>query len=97
MKPPDPTDPAVIHARREAIVIGCVWLACALYCCIVSPLLGYATPDRPLGREDVEPTWGVPRWVVWGYLAPWLACGVFTSWFAGWFMVDDDLGGDDDG
>ncbi|WP_435015642.1 hypothetical protein TA3x_003186 [Tundrisphaera sp. TA3] len=93
----DPTDPVVIHARREAIVIGLAWLGCTIYCCVASYALGYITPDRPLGPEDVRPILGIPSWAIWGYLVPWLACGVFTIWFAGWYMVDDDLGGDDDG
>lgn len=92
---PDRTDPAVTHGRREGIVIGLVWLASALYCCAVSYWLGYRTPDRPLGLEDVRPILGIPRWVVWGCFVPWLACGAFTAWFAGRFMADDDLGGDD--
>jgi hypothetical protein len=42
---------------------------------------------RGLGR-------GVPSWFFWGVLAPWVLCGVFTVWFAGWVMADDDLGAD---
>ncbi len=96
-EPDDPTDPVVVHARREAIIIGLAWLACTLYCVVASYLLGYTTPDRPLGRADVRPILGIPSWVVWGYLAPWFACGLFTVWFASRFMVDDDLGDDGDG
>lgn len=92
----DRTDPVVRHGRREAAVIGTVWLVAAIYCIAVSVRLGYITPDRPLGLADIHPILGFPRWVVWGYLVPWLACGVFTAWFAGRFMADDDLGGDDD-
>ena len=91
---PDPTDPVVRHARREAIVIGLAWLASTLYCCFFSWWFGYGTPEHPLTRADVRPILGVPWWAFWGYLAPWGACAVFTAWFAGFFMTDDDLGPD---
>ena len=35
---------------------------------------------------------GIPRWVVWGVLAPWLASLVVTLWFASFGMKDEPLG-----
>ena len=78
-------------------MIGLAWLCCTIYCVVVSYWLGYSTPDRPLDVGDVRPILGIPSWVVWGYLAPWFACGIFTVWFGGRYMVDDDLGDDVDG
>lgn len=88
------TDPVLKNARREGLVIGAVWLASTAYCCVYSYLHGYLRPGRALGVKDIQPVLGVPSWVFWGILVPWAACAVFTFWFAGFVMVDDDLGTD---
>ena len=87
-------DPLLRNAQREAIIIGLVWLGATIYCCVSSYVMGYDRPDRILGSADVRPILGVPRWVFWSYLVPWGICGIFTFWFAGFYMVDDDLGSD---
>jgi hypothetical protein len=88
------TDPVLRNARREAIIIGLVWLAATVYCCVFSYVFGYDRPGHPLGRNDVRPILGIPWWAFWGYLVPWGVCAVFTFWFAGWYVADDDLGSD---
>jgi hypothetical protein len=88
------TDPVVRHARREAIIIGLAWLSSTLYCCFYSWIFGYSTAERPLTRDDVRPILGMPSWVFWGYIVPWGVCALFTIWFAGFYMADDDLGRD---
>jgi hypothetical protein len=87
-------DPVVKNARREAMIIGLVWLAATIYTCSYCYLFGYIHPDRPLGPADVHPTLGMPSWIFWGVMAPWAVCAAFTFWFAGYFMADDDLGKD---
>ncbi|RUL88298.1 hypothetical protein [Tautonia sociabilis] len=89
MPPPDPT---YRNARREAIVILSVWLASTVYCCVYAYFAGYQRSGHPLGVGDIRPVLGIPSWVFWGVMAPWLVCSVFTVWFAGWKMADDDLG-----
>ncbi len=95
---PDPSppidDPVLVHARREALWIAGAWLVATVWTCTASYLLGYSHAGRTLGPEDVRPILGIPRWVFWGYLVPWAACGVFTLWFTATKMVDDDLGRD---
>ena len=88
------TDPVLKNARREAIVIGIVWFAAMAYCCGYCYLFGYIRPDRPLGQEDVRPILGMPSWVFWGIMVPWAVSAVFTFWFAGFRMADDDMGKD---
>jgi hypothetical protein len=88
------TDPVLRHARREAVIIALAWAAAAAYCCGYSYLFGYIRPGRPLGPNDVRPVLGMPSWFFWGVMVPWGVCGVFTVWFAGWFMAEDDLGRD---
>jgi hypothetical protein len=91
---PHQTDPVLEHARREAWIIASAWLASTLYCCVYCYLYGYSREGRPLGVGDIQPIFGMPSWVFWGIMVPWIACGVFIFVFAGFFMVDDDLGQD---
>ncbi len=87
-------DPVLRNSRREGVMIFTLWLTAAAYCCLACYQLGYSTPERPLGPEDLHPIIGIPRWVFWGYLVPWLVCGILTILMAGFVMVDDDLGSD---
>ena len=87
-------DPVLKNARREALIISAAWLASTTYCCTYCYLFGYSRSDHPLGREDLHLIFGMPSWYLWGVIAPWVVCGLFTFWFAGFFMVDDDLGQD---
>ncbi len=92
--PPREDDPVLRNARREALWIISAWAAATAYCCLYCYRYGYIREGRPLGVEDIQPIWGVPSWFFWGVLAPWLACGLFTAWFVGTKMVEDDLGED---
>ena len=94
MTPVRESDPVLIHSRREAIIIACVWAAATAYCCIYSYLFGYIREGRPLGKADVHPIFGMPSWFFWGVILPWGVCGVFTLWFVGFVMAEDDLGKD---
>jgi hypothetical protein len=87
-------DPVLRHARREAIWITAAWAAATVVSCLVSYFLGYSRDDRPLGPADIRPILGMPRWFFWGVIVPWLASGAFIFWFAGFVMVEDDLGSD---
>jgi hypothetical protein len=87
-------DPVFRNARREALIIFAAWLASTVYCCAYAYLYGYNRPGRPLGPEDVRPVFGIPSWIFWGVMAPWGVCALFTAWFAGFYMADDDLGSD---
>lgn len=89
---PRPTDPVLKNSRREAIIIGVVWLAATTYCCTYCYLYGYIRDGRPLGPQDVHPVLGMPSWMFWGVMVPWGICALFTFWFAGFYMTDDDLG-----
>jgi len=91
---PPETDPVLRNSRREAVIIGLAWLAATVYCCVYSYAYGYRREGKPLGVADIHPILGVPSWVVWGIFAPWVACALFTFWFAGTYMTDDDLGED---
>ncbi len=59
-------DLVVVHSRREALIIGAVWLASTVYCCTYCYLFGYIRDGRPLGAADVQPILGMPSWFFWG-------------------------------
>jgi hypothetical protein len=91
---PHQDDPLLKHSRREAIIIALVWCAATAYCCLFSYAFGYSREGHELGPNDVHPVLGMPWWFFWGVLVPWAICGIFTFWFAGFYMADDDLGED---
>lgn len=86
-------DPVFEHSRREAVVILAVFAVFAAYTVGVSYLFGHQSP-----YEDPRPlktTFGMPSWVFWGIVLPWLAANIITAWFCFFFMKHDDLGQDD--
>jgi len=87
-----PLDPFVVHARREALVILTAFAVCLVWSIACSCLLGYGEPvDGGLAT-----VWGMPRWVFWGVLVPWLGADLFGLWFCFFFMADDPLGESED-
>jgi hypothetical protein len=87
-------DPVLRHSKREGLIIVAVWAAATIYCCLYSYFFGYFRPGRELGPDDIHPVFGMPSWFFWGVIAPWAVCAVFSFWFAGTQMADDDLGAD---
>ena len=94
-KPDKPIDydPVFLNARREAIVIFFVWLACLLWS--VPFCYAYGYPEQ-FEASEFSTLLGVPTWLFWGIAAPWLLANVATIWFCFAFMKDDDLGVADD-
>lgn len=91
---PHEADPVLRNAQREGLIIGLAWLVSTIYCCAYCYFYGYRREGHLLGIEDIHPEFGMPSWVFRGIVIPWFVCGVFTVWFAGFFMSDDDLGAD---
>jgi hypothetical protein len=89
-----PPDPVLKNSFREFVQIMLAWAASTAYTCIYCHLYGYRREGHMPGVEEIDPILGVPSWVFWGVLAPWAVCTVFTIWFAGFHMTDDDLGKD---
>ncbi len=89
----DQLDPVFLHTRREALailaafVVFLVWSICWCY------LAGYGeSADGKLAT-----VFGMPGWVFWGVLVPWLAADLFAFWFCFFFMADDPLGETEEG
>lgn len=81
-------DPTFVHARREAIVILATWLCALLWTVPYCYLHGYLPKDP----SDHAMVWGIPSWVFWGVVLPWLVADVITAWFCFRYMAEDDLG-----
>lgn len=91
-------DHAVLNnARREAIWIFGAWLCATVYCCGYYAFFGMTRPGEEMGAADVHPILGMPSWFFFGVILPWGVCVLFTVWFAGFRMSDDDLGDDRSG
>ncbi len=81
-------DPVFVHSRREAIVIFCLFLAGLLWAVPFCYLTGYPEQFDPSSFPAV---WGIPAWLFWGIVLPWLLADAFTIWFCFWYMADDKL------
>ncbi|MFQ5741282.1 MAG: DUF997 family protein [Acidobacteriota bacterium] len=79
--------PAFLRARREALIILGAWAVCMIWTLLVCALSGY---DLPPGA--VKTICGIPSWVFWGVLLPWLAATLFSLWFGLFYMSEDDAG-----
>ena len=79
------------HVRqcwREAKLVGWVWLSSLL---VVGGLIGRYGYLSPAERPEVPVlVWGIPAWVFWGLLIPWLVLIGVTWWFAAYFLKDDE-------
>jgi hypothetical protein len=84
-------DATYIHARREGALIFFVWFLCLIWAVPVCYFTGY---DSNIDPAKLETLWGIPKWVFWGLVVPWLAADVFTVWLCFFYMKDDDLGED---
>jgi hypothetical protein len=84
----DQLDPVVVHARREALVILAAFAVCLVWSVTWCYLAGYREP----GAAGLATVLGMPSWVFWGVLVPWLGADLFACWFCFFFLADDPLG-----
>jgi len=77
------------NARREALLIMSLWAAVLIWSVSSGYVFGYHQP-----ASAVPLILGMPAWVVWSVVAPWIVCLLFSVWFCFVFMADDDLGQD---
>ncbi|MEO1998115.1 MAG: DUF997 family protein [Planctomycetaceae bacterium] len=85
--------PVFLNSRREAYWIFCVWAIGLVWAVPFCYFNGY---DETVDVATFSTTMGIPTWLFWGILVPWIAADIFTVWFCFCFMKDDDLGGDDE-
>ncbi len=75
-----------LHARKEAWLILLAWLICLVWTVGYSAYAGYGVDGTSIAL-----VWGLPSWIVWGVLVPWISATVFSVVFALFYMADDAL------
>jgi hypothetical protein len=86
--PKEEEDPLLRSARREMKVAVVFWVVCAGWSIGMGKLLAFRKlPDG----AGVDMILGMPSWVFWVVMFPWILAIVFTLWFALRFMKDHDL------
>ncbi len=91
------------HARREAVLVLVVNLLALAWTVGYCYLHGYQHDPAswlvqmglatPRSASDLQLIAGVPDWVMYGIVVPWLVCAALTG-LVYWLMPDDDLGQD---
>ncbi len=90
------------NARREAVIVLCVWAVFIAWVVGYSWLRGYERPPdgalveaglaAPRDDSNFRTVLGIPDWVFHGIALPWLIAVVFTLFFGMRTLRDDDLG-----
>ena len=75
------------QSKREMHVMICVWVVVGLW------VLGYNSQAAYAAESEVplRMLFGMPRWVVFGWLIPLGMANVFTIWFCLRFMKDEPM------
>lgn len=103
MTDPTPARQLLRHAYQELAVCGVVWIVAMIWTLGVYVLIGYRhAPDHWLvtsgwARSPDAPVpivLGMPEWVAYGVVLPWVTISIFTVLYALFWMHDDDLGDD---
>lgn len=84
-----PDDPVYLHTRREALVILALWAAALAWVVPYCYYFGYYNVDDL--DSPLKTVMGIPDWVFWGVLVPWIVCTLATIVLCVWFIQDDDL------
>jgi hypothetical protein len=89
------------NARREMFVILVVTALALVWTVGYCYLFGYQHDEQswvvrtglatPRAADNFQQIAGLPDWVLFGIVIPWLVCTVFTIGFC-FYMKDDDLG-----
>jgi hypothetical protein len=87
-------DPVYVHARSETTVIVSLCVLFLAITLIVCGSLGY--DKSPTEIAQVDATMGMPTWVFWGLLVPWVMVNLLTILFCFTWMAEDDLSDPDE-
>ncbi|MEM1294825.1 MAG: DUF997 family protein [Verrucomicrobiota bacterium] len=75
------------QSRREMWVILAAWAFFLLWTGIACTIL----PPQELSNGTIPTVLGIPQWVVFAVVLPWIGALIFICWFALRFMKDTDL------
>ena len=85
----DGLDPIFASGIRELKWILVAWLVSCTWVVGYCYLFGY-----DIAPDEMTTVFGMPSWVFWGVLCPWVASTSFTAWFAMCKMQDQELPAD---
>jgi len=79
---------SVLQSAREAKWILLIWFASFVW------TLGYCTRYgyQPVDPSQLNLVMGMPHWVFWGVVMPWVTTMIVSIWFALFCIRDDELG-----
>ncbi|MGB7345644.1 MAG: DUF997 family protein [Pirellulaceae bacterium] len=81
-----PPDPIFASSIAELKWILVAWAVSCLWVVGYSVMFGYN-----IDPDNLQLVWGMPAWVFWGVLLPWICSTMFTIWFARYRMIDQPL------
>ena len=81
-------DPVYLNSKREAIVLLFVMAVFLFWTVGSSYVMGYRSDAETIAARVM----GMPSWVFWGVLIPWVAATITTIWFSWFFVANDPLG-----
>ena len=87
-------DPVYLHARSETIIIVSLCTLFLVITLIICGTMGYDKSPTEIARVDA--TMGMPTWVFWGLLVPWVMVNLLTILFCFVWMTEDDLSDPDE-
>ena len=79
-------DPAYLNSLRELKVLAVFGLLALIYTIGYASFFGYSRPVLDKPRLML----GMPLWVFWGVVVPWIGTAVLTVGFALFVIRDDD-------
>ncbi|MBL4883649.1 MAG: hypothetical protein JKY95_03805 [Planctomycetaceae bacterium] len=80
-------DPAYLNALKELYVMIGIWGVSLVWTVGYCGLFAYQAPGS---TQAIPVVWGIPTWVIWGIVLPWVTCGLLTAWFAMFYIKQDD-------
>lgn len=86
--PAEEEDPLLRSSRREMRVALIFWAVFATWVVGAGKWLAYQKLED---GELIQTVMGVPSWVFWVVVLPWIVATVFTIGFATFYMKDHDL------
>lgn len=103
MQNPDAFARTFRNGRREALFALSMWIGAGIWCVGYCYLRGYNSHDpdgwlvqsglaRVRSPDNLETILGVPDWVCYGIVFPWIICTLITIIFGLFIMTDDDIG-----
>ena len=82
-------DPIFVDSVRESGWIIAMWVCCFVWTLTICLSYGYQETVDPATFKTV---YGIPAWVAYGIVLPWLIADIVTIWFCVFKMKDGDLG-----